>query len=108
MLLLRGLLFGSRLLLVLLRLRFGDSLLLRLLLLLRCLRGSLLFRLLLFILSSRRLRSRLIVVIVTAADERQCRRADAGGRSDAEKHAPRNANVGKRGQGLGHSRSWSE
>ena len=96
LLLFRLTLLGDRLLLgLLLSLLFRHSLLLRLGLLLR---GRLLFPLALLLLSSRGLRSGLIVVIVAAADERERRRTDTCSRSGAQKHAPRNAEVGELGQ----------
>ena len=101
MLLLRSWLFSDRLLLLLL-VSHGLLLLLRLRL---ALCGSLLCRLLL--LGWRRLRIKLVVVVVTAADERECRRADTCGGGGTQKHAPRHAEVGKRGQREGQSRGWS-
>ena len=95
MLLLRRRLFSGRLLLLLL-LSVNLLLLLRLRL---SLCGSLLCRLLLRLLGCRRLRSNLIVVIVAAADKRERRRADTCGGGGTQKHAPRHAEVGKRGQG---------
>lgn len=60
--------------------------------------------LLLILLDIRRSRCGLVVVIVAAADERECCRADTCRRSGTQKHAPRHANVGERGQGVGQSR----